>query len=257
MEIVAGAPRSKAEYVAQRLLDRIVTSNLAPGMSLGTEADLLSQIDVSRPTLRESLRILEAQGVLDLRPGPKGGVIVAKPGTDILAHGLSVYLRMHDVPFVAVLRAREVIEPALAAEAAENGSLEEFALMQDSIDRMRDISDQNKFIEENRIFHSLIAQASRNHVMAIFWSTISIVAAGEDYGIQYTTSNQKRVVEAHELILDACRRRDGAGAAARMQEHVRALEHLVRKSYKYLLNQATTIVAREGSRVPNLTFPRS
>ena len=73
-------PKNKAEYVAQRLLDRIITANLDPGSSFGTEADLLQQFDVSRPTLRESLRILEAQGVLELRPGPRGGIIVTKPG---------------------------------------------------------------------------------------------------------------------------------------------------------------------------------
>lgn len=246
---MAGAPKSKAEYVAQRLLDRIVTGNFTPGKSLGTEADLLGQYDVSRPTLRESLRILEAQGVLQLRPGPKGGIIVTKPGTDILAHGLSVYLRMHDVPFIAVLKAREAIEPALAAEAAENGTEVDFAKMQASIDRMQALDDQDKFIEENRVFHSLIAQASQNHVMAIFWATISIVAAGENHGVRYTPANQKHVVAAHQRILDACRARDSVAAAARMEEHVRELEQLVKKSYKYLLNQATTIVSREGRHV--------
>lgn len=246
---MAGVPKSKADFVAQRLLDRIVSGNLSPGSSLGTEADLLQQYDVSRPTLRESLRILEAQGVLELRPGPKGGIIVTMPGTDILAHGLSVYLRMHDVPFVAVLRAREVIEPGLAAEAAENGTEEDFAAMQASIDRMLEVDHQDDFLEENRNFHSLIAHASRNHVMIIFWSTISMVAAGEGHGIQFTTGNQKRVAEAHQRILDACRGRDSAAAAACMREHMREFEQLIKKSYKYLLNQATTIVARDGRRV--------
>ena len=96
-----------------------------PGQQLGTEADLLQQFDVSRPTLRESLRILEAQGVVELRPGPRGGILVSKPGMDMLAHGLSVYLRLHDVPFIAVLQAREVIEPALAAAVAANATEED------------------------------------------------------------------------------------------------------------------------------------
>ena len=65
--------RSKAEHVAQRLLERIVAAKLSPGSSFATESELLSQFNVSRPTLRESLRILESQGVLELRPGPGGG----------------------------------------------------------------------------------------------------------------------------------------------------------------------------------------
>jgi GntR family transcriptional regulator, transcriptional repressor for pyruvate dehydrogenase complex len=246
---VAGVPKSKAEYVAQRLLDRIVTANLTPGSSLGTETEILQQFDVSRPTLRESLRILEAQGVLALRPGPKGGIIVTMPGTDILAHGLSVHLRMHDVPFIAVLRAREVIEPALAAEAAENGTEADFVQMQASVDRMKEIDNQDKFIAETRAFHSLVAHAGRNLVMTIFWSTITIVAAGETHGVQYTAGNQKRLVENYEAVLDACRKRDGALASARMRDIIRELDKLVKKSHKYLLNQATTIIEREGRRV--------
>src|SRR5689334_8792870 len=178
MDVPTTMPRSKAEHVAQRLLDRIITANLAPGSSFGTESDLLAQFSVSRPTLRESLRILESQGVLELRPGPGGGIMVRTPTTDILAHGLSVFLRLNDVPFIAVLKAREVIEPALAAEAAVNGTDEDFDELEASIERMKTITDETIFIAENRTFHSVIARASANKVMETFWSTISILATG-------------------------------------------------------------------------------
>ncbi|WP_417209724.1 FadR/GntR family transcriptional regulator [Antarctobacter sp.] len=246
---MASVPNSKAEYVAQLLLDKIVTANLEPGTSFGTEADLLQQFDVSRPTLRESLRILESQGVLELRPGPKGGIMVRRPGTDILAHGLSIYLRMHDVPFSAVLKAREAVEPALAAEAAVNGSEEDFDAMQASIDNMATIKDPAAFIEENRLFHSLVAKASGNKVMEIFWATISIVAVGEEHGVRYTPRSQKHVIEAHRQILEALRARDSDQAAERMREHVGELEMFVKKNYQHLLDQATSIVARQGRRV--------
>jgi|TARA_R110002126_G_scaffold86592_1_gene208996 GntR family transcriptional repressor for pyruvate dehydrogenase complex len=246
---VAGAPNSKAEYVAQRLLDRIVTSNLGVGANIGTEAELLGQYDVSRPTLRESLRILESQGVLSLRPGPKGGIMVSKPGTDILAHGLSVYLRMHDIPLVDVLKARAAIEPALAAEAAQLGDNDDFEQMQASIEQMKSLSDPVAFAAENRQFHALVARAARNRVMEIFWATVSIVANADEQGIQFTPSNQKLVITAHQGIVDACRARDAGRASDLMEEHVRDLEQLVRKSDKYLLNQATSIVARQGRNV--------
>lgn len=246
---MAGVPNSKAEYVAQRLLDKIVTANLDVGTSFGTEAGLLKQFDVSRPTLREGLRILESQGVLELRPGPKGGIMVSKPGTDILAHGLSIYLRIHEVPLNDVLKAQSAIEPALAGEAAMNGVDEDFEKFQASIDRMKTLQDPRKFNAENRVFHSLVARAAQNRVMEIFWATISTVADGDEQGIQYTASNQKRVIEAHEAILAACRARDGQRASELMDEHVRDHEQLMRKSFKYLLDQATSIVSRQGRSV--------
>jgi GntR family transcriptional regulator, transcriptional repressor for pyruvate dehydrogenase complex len=240
--------KSKAEHVAQRLLDKIIEAGLTPGSSFGTEAQLLEQFDVSRPTLRESLRILESKGVLSLRPGPGGGIMVTKPGTDILAHGLSVFLRLHDVPFIDVLKAREVIEPALAREAADNGTDRDFDEMEQSIERMQSIKDQQTFVDENRNFHSIVARASGNKVLETFWSTISIVAHGEHLGVRYSAANQQHVIAAHKRILAALRKRDGKAAAVTMEEHVTELEVLVRKRYQNLVVQPTRVVARQATR---------
>lgn len=244
--------RSKAEHVAQQLLERILEGKLEPGSTFATEAELLSQFNVSRPTLRESLKLLESQGVIELRPGPGGGVIVREPSTDLLAHGLSVFLRLHKVPFVTVIKAREVIEPALAYEAAVNGSEEEFAELEASIVRMKALNaqtNQEAFLEENRVFHGIIARASGNKVLEVFWDTISILAHGEHHGIRYSVGNQAHVVKAHQRILDACRRRDGDGAAAAMESHVSALENLVRERYQHLLKHLTTVTERPGRSV--------
>jgi len=241
--------RSKAEHVAQQLLERIIAAKLEPGVSFATEAELLSQFNVSRPTLRESLKLLESQGVLELRPGPGGGIIVREPSTDLLAHGLSVFLRLHEVPFVTVIKAREVIEPALAYEAALNGAEEDFAALEASIARMKALDaqkDHEAFLEENRAFHGVIARASGNKVLEIFWETISILAHGEHHGIRYSVGNQMHVVKAHQRIVDACRKRDGEAAATAMEEHVSGLENLVRQRYQHLLAQPTSVVERPG-----------
>lgn len=232
---------SKAEHVAQQLLDTIIKSDLGPGVSIGTEAELLEQFDVSRPTLRESLRVLESQGILELRPGPKGGIILRKPSINMLTHALSVYLRLHRVPFIDVVRAREAIEPELAAEAAVNGSEEDFAEMQASIDRMKAASNQDQFIEENRLFHEVIARASGSRVLAAFWGTIRSLSDGAEYGVRFSAANQQHVIAAHEAILEACRTRDARLAAQRMELHVEELETLVRRRYKELVDSPTRV----------------
>lgn len=241
--------RSKAEHVAQQLLERIFEAKLEPGSTFATEAELLSQFNVSRPTLRESLKLLESQGVIELRPGPGGGIIVREPSAELLAHGLSVYLRLNKVPFVTVIKAREVIEPALAYEAAVNGSEEDFVELEASIARMKALdlqANQEAFLEENRVFHGVIARASGNKVLEVFWDTISILAHGEHHGIRYSVGNQAHVVKAHQRILEACRRRDGDAAAAAMESHVSGLENLVRERYQHLLKHVTTITERPG-----------
>jgi GntR family transcriptional repressor for pyruvate dehydrogenase complex len=233
---------SKAQQVAQELLARIADSNRAPGQTFATEAELLQQFDVSRPTLREGIRVLEAQGVLEQRPGPGGGLVIRRPSVEMLAHSLSIYLRFNDVPFAAVLKSREVIEPALAAEAALQGTEADFREMEESIERMKTQGeDQSAFIAENRVFHGVVARASGNKVLETFWGTISLLAHGENHGVRYTFGNRRHVIAAHRQILDACRRRDAQAAAAAMAEHVGELEHLVRDRYQHLLGQPTRV----------------
>lgn len=240
---------NKAQQVAQDLLARIAESNIENNQTFATEAELLEQFDVSRPTLREGIRILESQGVLMRRPGPGGGLVIQRPSLDSLAHSLSVYLRFNDVPFVAVLKAREVIEPALAAEAALRGSEDDFRAMAESIARMEPHGeDQAAFIAENRVFHSIVARASGNQVLETFWGMISLLAHGEHHGVRYTFGNRQHVIAAHQRILDACRQRDARAAAAAMAEHVGELEHLVRDHYQHLLGQPTRVRSQHGAR---------
>lgn len=240
---------SKAQQVAQELLKQIAASSLEPGQTFATEAELLRQLDVSRPTLREGIRILEAQGVLQQRPGPGGGLVVQRPSLEMLALSVSIFFRFNDVPFVTVLQAREVIEPALAAEAAERGTEEDFAAMAASIERMRtEDQDQNVFLAENRVFHGIVARASGNKVLETFWGAISLLAHGELHGMKYTTGNRRRVAAAHQEILDACRQRNTAAAAKAMSAHVGELEHLLRDRYKHLAGQPMSVHDHRGAR---------
>ena len=240
---------SKSQQVAQDLLARILDSKVEPGQTFATEAELLQRFEVSRPTLREGIRILEAQGVLERRPGPGGGLVIRRPSLDLLAHSLSVYLRFNDVPFVTVLQAREVIEPALAAEAAAAGTEDDFREMAESIERMKSQGDdQAAFIDENRVFHGVVARASGNKVLETFWGTISLLAHGEHHGMRYTIGNRQHVIAAHQKILDACRRRNSRAAAQAMADHVGELEHLVRDRYKHLLGQPMSVRDHRGVR---------
>jgi len=225
---------NKAQQVARLLLDRMISEDLHPGSSVGTEAELLDQYQVSRPTMRESLRILESQGVLSLRPGPKGGIIVNKPSIDILAHSLSVFLRLHNVPLIEILRARMAIEPALVRDAAINGTAEQFDEMEASIIRLEKVKDDDGTIlrRENREFHNLIARASANPVLEVYWLTICASASGEGENIRFNERNRLAIADAHRAILDACRRRDPDQAQLLMNAHLGELEFLLDKLAK-------------------------
>ena len=243
----AAAYLSKSQQVAKELLARIADADLDAGITFATEAELLQQFKVSRPTLREGIRILESQGILEQRPGPGGGIVIRRPSLDMVAHSLSIFLRFNGVPFASVLKSREVIEPALAAEAALQATDGDFAEMAASIERMREQSEvQEAFVAENRVFHSIVARASGNKVLEAFWGAISLLASGEHHGVRYTFGNRQHVITAHSEILAACRKRDPGAAAFAMASHVGELEHLVRDRYQHLLGKPTRVRANPG-----------
>jgi DNA-binding FadR family transcriptional regulator len=233
---------NKSEQVARLLLDRIIEDNLRPGSSIGTEAELLELYQVSRPTLRESLRILESQGLLTLRPGPKGGILVAKPSIEVLAHTLSVLLRVNNVPFSEILRARMAIEPALVWDAAIYGTEEHFREMEETIERLEAAGDDAQAVyRENREFHNIIARAASNPVLEVFWSTIRILASGEGAGLKYTERNRAAIIASHKRILQACRARDPEEAQREIVSHLGELDQLLRIRHRDQLEKPTRI----------------
>ncbi|MFC7706322.1 FadR/GntR family transcriptional regulator [Plastorhodobacter daqingensis] len=249
-EIFSPVSLNKTEQVARMLLSRIINSDLRPGSSFGTEAELLAQMNVSRPTLREGLRILESQGVLTLRPGPGGGIIVTRPKVDVIAHAMSVYLRLNNVPFAEVLKARIAIEPALVRDAASNGTEAHFSEMEQTILAMEstDCSDQTIY-NENRKFHSAIAKASLNPVLEAFWLTISIMASGETANIRYSRRNRSHIIQAHRRILEACRQRDPDAAQRAMSDHLGELDDLLRARFGARLAEPTRITYKAANSI--------
>src|SRR5262245_6996791 len=72
------APKT-AELIAAQIRGQIVRRELEPGMTLPTETELMGQLGVSRPTLREAYRILEAESLISVRRGVGGGAVVLAP----------------------------------------------------------------------------------------------------------------------------------------------------------------------------------
>ncbi|MGA9492864.1 MAG: winged helix-turn-helix domain-containing protein, partial [Mycobacterium sp.] len=81
---VVSVPKASA-LIAADLRRRIVTGELAPGQTLPSETSLMAEFGVSRPTLREAFRILEAEAIITVVRGPKGGAKVLEPDGSMAA----------------------------------------------------------------------------------------------------------------------------------------------------------------------------
>src|SRR3954454_17028374 len=110
--------RKLSTALADSITDTILKSGLQPGARLPSEREMREQFGVGRGTLREALRVLEAEGLITVRSGPHGGPVVAKPDADRLARLVILLLIGWGATLKDVYEVRIVLEPLAVAEAA-------------------------------------------------------------------------------------------------------------------------------------------
>src|SRR5690606_16546221 len=149
--------------IARRIVNDIRRNGHTVGAKLPPERVMLEQYQVGRGTLRESLRFLELQGVISLKPGPGGGPTVERPDASNLATTLLLMLQFENAPFRDIVEARRGLEPLMARLAAERMTTEQLLKLEQSVEVMRDnLDDEETFLKANQQFHDVIAWSSRN-----------------------------------------------------------------------------------------------
>jgi GntR family transcriptional regulator, transcriptional repressor for pyruvate dehydrogenase complex len=123
-DIGAASVRSPktAELVARTLRRMIVDGRLKDGDFLPREAELMAHFQVSRPTLREAVRVLESERLVEVRRGSRTGAKVRVPGPEIVARPAGLLLEVSGATLADVMTARIAIEPAAAKLLAEDGT---------------------------------------------------------------------------------------------------------------------------------------
>ncbi|SEH68387.1 DNA-binding transcriptional regulator, FadR family [Mycolicibacterium rutilum] len=121
-----GAVRSPktAELVARTLRRMVVEGQLQDGDFLPHEAELIAHFGVSRPTLREAVRVLESERLVEVRRGSRTGAKVCVPGPEIVARPAALLLALSGTTLADVMTARTAIEPPAAKMLAEDGTVE-------------------------------------------------------------------------------------------------------------------------------------
>ncbi len=204
----------------------ILSGRLQTGTALPTELDLAAQFGVNRSTIREAIRQLEQEGLVERRGGKK--MFVALPGLFDLAPRAARSLIMNQVTFQELWEVASVVEPAAARLAAQRIDEADFAQLEANLAACRATLERDDVAMAVQIhsgldveFHALIARASRNR---------SLMLAREPFSLLYRpalTLLQKalpqsalRNVQAHEQILNALRARDADRACDWMHKHM-------------------------------------
>lgn len=214
-----------SDVLANELRRQILKGTLAPGMPLPAERDMVAQTGLSRGSVREALRILEAEHLVTTRPGRNGGSVARQPGDEALAKYVNLFVHGRGIALKSLLQTRDAIEPTLAALAAANRTESELQALVQATQRVESaLDDVPLFLSENVQWHCAIAIASHNELLRAFMVAISDMVYKATAIENFATDNIRRVViTAHRRILDAIADGDTEAARRRMARHLSAI----------------------------------
>jgi DNA-binding FadR family transcriptional regulator len=213
-----------SEQLADEILGYIVDRGLQPGTRLAPERQMLADTGRARGTLREALRLLESRGVVEVRPGAAGGAFVRKPQPADLGAAITAVLLLEGASMLDVLAAREDMEVAALMRAARRIRSRDLALMQDSVDRLREhIDDRDRFLAEAGRFHAVINEAAGSPVLRILNQALRSTQMSSTS--EYSPAYRMRVADEHQEIVDALKSGNTSLACEKMRTHVHTSAH--------------------------------
>ena len=219
-------PRNRVfTRVAEQLQTHILTQ-LKPGDMLPPERELVRRFGVSRSSIRDAIRSLEAVGLLEPRQGI--GTVVRDLSSGAVVGPLAgVLLRKHEI-INELLDVRMIIEPALARRAALHAAAGHIAEMQAILNRQQEkIRLGEPATEEDAAFHYTIALAAHNSVMLKLTHVLmDSLREMRERSLQLE-DRQVKSLAGHRRILDALRQGDAAAAEAAMRRHLSEIEKII------------------------------
>lgn len=195
--------------IVDQLRGLIRSGQLPLGERLPPERELCERYGVSRVTVREALRVLEAGGLVDIRLGSHGGAFVTAPAAQRAAGAVDDYFTLTPLPDGELAEARRVLELGvvpLACERADTQDLERLSQACDALERAQEGGDSAW--PAAREFHLNLARAGRNHALEVLIWPLLGASAGEQ-----PSSDFRR-------LLDAVRDRDSHRATEILREQL-------------------------------------
>src|SRR5215213_6285335 len=191
-------PQKAAMLVARRIVQDALRDHRKPGDLLVPERTMVEKYGAGRGTVREALRLLEVQGVISLKPGPRGGPVLRTPDGSHLASTVVLLMQLKEAPFRTIVEVRSALEPMISSLAAERISEESLVELGGTIDQMREnLGDQRSFLDANKRFHDIIAWSSGNALFGYIVDSLLGIMDGTILGIDYPSPRRAAILKAH------------------------------------------------------------
>jgi DNA-binding FadR family transcriptional regulator len=209
--------------IAARLRGRIVRGELTAGSRLPPEAELQQQFGVSRPTLREAFRILEAESLLSVRRGARGGAQIGTPDRSVAARHVGSLLQASGTTIGEVYEARMAIEPTAARMLALRGGQDAVRTLRDHLARMRVLlaagPSAAEWTRASSHFHDLIVELCGNRALAVAAGVLGEIAATH-VTLAVPSIDMDHALRSYARLVDFVEAADGYGAERHWRTHM-------------------------------------
>lgn len=221
-----------AEVIAARIRKRIITGVLEAGANLPSESNLISEFGVSRPTIREAVRILESEGLISVSRGARGGARVQPVTSDFVSRTVGLALQSYGATIGEVYETRMIIEPPAARFAAERRPREVSALLRAHVmQELEMMGDSVRLTKAIADFHRLLLEQCGNKSLGVIAMGLSGVferhlnLAYRSRRPEHEAIVMKRLrfgLRSHSKLVDLIEEGNGPGSEAHWTEHMRA-----------------------------------
>ncbi|MDT3442711.1 MULTISPECIES: FadR/GntR family transcriptional regulator [unclassified Pseudofrankia] len=231
----ARPPREKPQQIADEIRSLIVSGELADGDLIGREPELVERFGVSRPSLREALRILEAQGLISVERGVLGGIFVRQPDERLTARTAALLLQARGVPLMDVCAARTLLEPLAARRLAQSPQRQAAgAELGGLIDREEEsLADPDEFGRANAQFHERLLALAGNQTLTIVAEMLNEIVARAVTALsraEDTTGSlatRRRGVRSQRRLVELIQAGDGQAAEEHWRSHMAVVDKVM------------------------------
>jgi GntR family transcriptional repressor for pyruvate dehydrogenase complex len=226
--------RGASEQVAVQIQHHIQREGLGPDDFLGREEDLAAEFGVSRPTLREALKLLASGNLIRASKGPGGGIFVASTAEQGISRSLSdsiaMMLETGAVTLEELLDARLLLEVPLAGRAAYRAEPAFVERLREAVraEAAADPEDVEEIAASDAEVHRTVAAAAGNRMAEALLGWVFEVLQPSLVQLLHGAIVQSAVVEQHEALLAAVEKGDPARAERAMKDHLLYLRDVLR-----------------------------
>lgn len=207
--------KKASEEIYEQIRRLIIDGEIEPGQRLPSERRMMEQMQRSRATIREALRLLEQEGYIRTQPG-SSGAIIQKPNVDNAVQSLESIMSIQQLTMDNILEFRRMTESTGARLASERRTKQDLERMRDILQRAKEaVGNRERFIELDLAFHSAVAEAAHNAMYVIMLQVCrkmigealtDLMNKGTSMEIE---ARYRRIQDAHEEIYRAIGERQG------------------------------------------------